>query len=179
MSNTARHIVRQLKSKGVKVLAFDFDETILNIHTGGFWTRDPNLLLPHVRPSMVSLIQPGMESGLHVCVVTFSGQVSLIRHVLEQSLPKSCDISKILIRGSTSDWLPVEDIPDAGKLQHIASVVAELTVTYGVSIDPEEVFLLDDDNTNVDSAREFGHKAFLVTKAFSHDKLNDYIKQIQ
>ncbi|XP_077986735.1 uncharacterized protein LOC144441080 [Glandiceps talaboti] len=177
MSSVSRQIIRQLQCKGVKVLALDFDETILKVHTFGSWTRSASLLAQHVRPSMVSLISQALEDGLHVCVVTFSGQISLIRDVLQLTLPRTRDVSKILIRGSTSDWNAVLDIPNEGKLQHIASAVAELSVQHKMTIEPEQVCLLDDDNNNVDTAKKFGHLAFLVTKGFTLEVFQDYVNQ--
>ncbi|XP_006818671.1 uncharacterized protein LOC102809093 [Saccoglossus kowalevskii] len=180
MSNTSQVAVGRMLRKGIKVLAFDFDETILTIHTGGYWCEGGDRLAKHVRPSMIKLIAEAQECGLHVCVVTFSSQDSLIREVLEQTLPRKCKTSKILIRGTSypPTWPRVEGVPSIGKLQHIASVVAELSNTLKTSIEPEEVLLLDDDERNVITAREFGHKAYIVSKGFTLETFCEFLNQI-
>jgi len=73
-------------SVGIKVLAIDFDLTIVNTHTGGRWKDTSIALAEHVRPVFKHLIPLADESGMLISVVTFSRQVSLIRKVLQQSM---------------------------------------------------------------------------------------------
>jgi len=74
--------------RGVKLVALDFDQTIVDIHTGGAWRGPSSSLVPHVRPCFKALIEAVLaESRLHLCVVTFSTQPGLIEDVLKAALP--------------------------------------------------------------------------------------------
>ena len=74
--------------RGVKLVALDFDQTIVDIHTGGAWRGPSSSLVPHVRPCFKALIQAVLEEPrLHLCVVTFSTQPGMIEDVLRAALP--------------------------------------------------------------------------------------------
>ena len=95
-SHTAKEIVSGLLAKGVKVLALDFDQTIVSVHTGGFWKGGTPKLVEHVRPAFTALIQEALESPLHVCIVTYSMQPLLIYDVLKLVLPRRLFLQTIL-----------------------------------------------------------------------------------
>lgn len=76
-----------VKNCGVKLLALDFDRTIVSIHTAGYWQGGVENLVQHVRPCFRKLIRAALKSTLHVAVVTFSMQTDLIRQVLRAVLP--------------------------------------------------------------------------------------------
>ena len=84
----ARTVATLLVAKGVKVLALDFDKTIVSVHTAGFWRQGTPNLAEHVRPCFKALIEAALDTKLHVCVVTYSMQPMLIRDVLKLVLPK-------------------------------------------------------------------------------------------
>ena len=84
----SRECIAVLFRKGIKVLALDFDKTIIDIHTSGFWRQGTPKLVEHVRHCFRLLITAALESKMHVCVVTYSMQPGLIRDVLQLSLPK-------------------------------------------------------------------------------------------
>ena len=42
--------VSALKKKGITLVALDFDQTIIDIHSGGTWHESVDKLVPHVRP---------------------------------------------------------------------------------------------------------------------------------
>ncbi len=84
----ARRVINTLVDKGVKVLALDFDKTIVSIHTCGFWQKGTPKLAEYVRPCFKALISAGLEKKLFVCIVTYSRQPALIRDVLKLVLPK-------------------------------------------------------------------------------------------
>ena len=85
----ARSVVRCMTRKGVKLLALDFDMTILSIHTGGTWKGAIARLAQLVRPCYRALIEAVLEnnSGLHVCVVTYSSQLGVIEELFKFILP--------------------------------------------------------------------------------------------
>ncbi len=84
----ARSIITTLLEKGIKLLALDFDRTIVSVHTSGYWKQGTPKLAEAVRPCFVALIRAALESSMHVCVVTYSTQAALIRDVLKFVLPK-------------------------------------------------------------------------------------------
>ena len=84
----ARQIINTLTTKGIKVLALDFDKTIVAVHTHGYWRQGTPKLVEQVRPCFRALMQAAIEKKMHVCVVTYSMQPVLIRDVLKFVLPK-------------------------------------------------------------------------------------------
>jgi hypothetical protein len=71
----------------IQLVAFDFDETIINIHTGGVWDESTLLLVEHVRPEMVCFLYHCIyQYNIPVAITTFSTQKQLIQNVLQQSL---------------------------------------------------------------------------------------------
>ena len=83
----------------VKVLAIDFDLTIINVHTGGKWKESSHELSNCVRPLFKSLIPAANESGILIAVVTFSRQVDLIKEVLLESMENNEFVEFIPIEG--------------------------------------------------------------------------------
>ena len=84
----ANSAVTAFVRRGVKLMALDFDQTIVDIHTGGAWRGPSSSLVPHVRPCFKALIEAALaEPRLHVCVVTFSTQPGLIDDILRAALP--------------------------------------------------------------------------------------------
>ena len=80
--------VAALITKGIKVLALDFDLTLISIHSGGVWREAADKLAEHVRPCMADLIEIAVNRGLNVCVVTYHRQSWLIRDMLKIVVPK-------------------------------------------------------------------------------------------
>lgn len=79
--------VELLRRLGIKLVAFDFDYTLVNIHTGGQWPDSAEKLAEFVRPCFRHLLPELLRChDIHTCVVTFSPQEQLIRQVLKISL---------------------------------------------------------------------------------------------
>lgn len=85
---TLESFVSTLTKKGIKLLAVDFDKTLVDIHTGGSWKEGTDKLTVHVRPCMRDLVEHAHRKGIHVCIVTFSRQAWMIRELLQKVLPK-------------------------------------------------------------------------------------------
>ncbi len=80
-------IVQLLRSLNLRLIAFDFDYTIVSIHTGGQWLDSPSKLAEFVRPCFRDLIPALLQcNDFHVCVVTYSPQEKLIKDVLKISM---------------------------------------------------------------------------------------------
>jgi hypothetical protein len=76
-------IVDVIRRLNIRVVAFDFDCTIVTIHTGGQWLDSPEKLVEFVRPCFRELLPCLLKcDDLYVCVVTYSPQEKLIREVL-------------------------------------------------------------------------------------------------
>ncbi len=84
----AKKIIELIVSKGIRVLALDFDKTIVDVHTAGYWRQGTMKLAEHVRPCFEALIRAALPTDLHLCVVTYSMQPSLIRDVLRIVMPR-------------------------------------------------------------------------------------------
>jgi hypothetical protein len=81
-------IVQTIKRLSIKLVAFDFDQTIVSIHTGGIWTDSADKLVEFVRPCFRHLLFELIKyDDLHIAVVTFSPQKELIKSVLRILIP--------------------------------------------------------------------------------------------
>jgi len=140
--------VAGLVEKGVQMLAIDFDQTFVDCHTGGDWSRGPEALARHVRDFVPDLLVEASRRGLHVCIATFSPQTDLIRQVVEITLPADLS-SKMVIKGNDRVW----ELPRGceGKQAHLAAAAQE----FG-HISMEQICLIDDDNRNIAFARRNG-----------------------
>jgi hydroxymethylpyrimidine pyrophosphatase-like HAD family hydrolase len=93
------HLISPLPSSlyspgNIKLVAFDFDRTIISKHTGGIWRDSAEELAKFVRPSFKCYIATCLDQGLDVAITTFSTQESLIRLVLSVALgPQSAKIA--------------------------------------------------------------------------------------
>jgi len=87
----AKVIVHSLMRKGIKLLALDFDLTIIGFHTGGAWRGPTNQLAQHVRPCFRALLEASLHEStdrlLHLSIVTYSLQYGTIEDLLKYVLP--------------------------------------------------------------------------------------------
>lgn len=84
----AKKAVALLAAKHIKVIAIDFDKTLITLHTGGAWRQGHGRLAEFVRPCFKYLLPAALDAGLHICIVTYSMQLGLIYDVLRAALPK-------------------------------------------------------------------------------------------
>lgn len=153
----AEAFVRQLVEMNVKVLALDFDLTLVSMHTGGRWWGSAETLARSVRPVFRTIIPYAQSLGIEVCIVTMSQQTKLISNVLHLSL--ACDTSKIAVRGGGKNHLVKEDgeldtssTDGCRKQRHIASVLHSRMQRGSDTVLPCQVMLIDDDSLNVQEA---------------------------
>jgi hypothetical protein len=90
----ARDIVLCLRQKNIKLIAIDFDNTLLSIHTSGYYQGKVDNLLEHIRSTFHYFIQeildsPSFGQTLHLCIVSFSSQEQLIRKLLQLAFKTS------------------------------------------------------------------------------------------
>jgi hypothetical protein len=139
MATTPQHsraissAITKVKELGINFLALDFDQTILDIHTGGNWKGTLEELFPHVRPVFAQLIQAAVDNELQVAVVTFSQQTRYVRGVLDHIVGVQVS-QQIPIRGGDKSWKYKGNGSSDGKQPHMASAVEELETRYQVEI---------------------------------------------
>lgn len=171
--------IAKMKELGINFLALDFDQTILDIHTGGRWRDTLEELLPHVRPVFVQLMQAALEQNIQVAIVTFSGQTKMIREVLEHTvgLPAGADL--IPIRGGDRSWRYQGEGSHDGKQAHMASAVEELeTRQPEIKISKATTLLIDDDRKNIRFALYDGTRAIWLNPDKPHKLLPDILKLV-
>lgn len=117
--------MRKLQELGINLLALDFDQTIIDIHTYGQYKGTAEELTEHVRPELRQLMQACCHHNIHLCVVTFSGQVKLVRGVVEAIVGVD-RAGRIPIRGADRSWSYEGGGSRERKQHYIASAVEEL-----------------------------------------------------
>lgn len=165
-----------LRVVNVNFLALDFDQTILEVHTGGNWKGTADELLQNVRPMFRYLIPAALDADLQVAVVTFSGQIDLIRSVLE-SLVGSDRAPSIPIRGGFvggRTFVYEGQGSTQGKQAHMASAAEELEErNKGLEVSKATTLLIDDDAKNIRFAFQHGVRAIWLNPNKPNQLLKD------
>lgn len=167
----AEAFVRQLAEMNVKLLAIDFDLTLISMHTGGRWWGSAETLARSVRPMFKTIIPRAMSLGIEVAICTMSQQAHLVSRVMQLSMPRDCDTGKITVRGGEKGRLVTEDgdldpalgLEGSCKQRHIASVVQARLARGDSNLQPHEVLLIDDDSMNIQEALENGTRGLLFS----------------
>ncbi|XP_076434692.1 uncharacterized protein LOC143274689 [Babylonia areolata] len=156
-------LVQTIRSKRIKLLALDFDLTFIDIHTHGTWEDTLDALIQHVRPCMRDLLQHAQQKGVYVCIVTFHPMSWLIRDLLRKIYPKKV-ADNIYLQAAPAHRSRRENPGGefTGKEWHLQKVVAEILKDHKVTIDKQDILLLDDDLTNVSMACSHGHHSMQV-----------------
>jgi hypothetical protein len=174
-------VVAKLEAVGINFLALDFDQTILDTHTGGRWTGSSDELVPHVRPLFTKLIRAAHAHQMHVAVVTFTGQVHLVKAVLESMVgPQATE--RIPIRGNDRSWHYVGGGSMEGKQPHMASAVEELLGTNnhpGLKITKATTLLIDDDVKNIRHALADGTRAIWFNPQNPNKLYSDIVNHLE
>ena len=152
--------VQRLKEVNVNFLAVDFDQTLVDIHTGGSWQGTAAELADHVREEFIDLFHEAIDKGVRIAIVTFSKQRNLIREVLQSFLEDSI-AAKIPIRGDDGSWEYKGAGSREGKQAHMASAVEELEHEGNIEIAKSNTLLVDDDVRNIKIAMDDGVRAVL------------------
>lgn len=147
-----------MKDLGINLVAVDFDQTILDIHTHGAWAGTLEELKEHVRPEFIQLILEALESDLKVAIVTFSTQIHVVRGIIEFIVGPD-EANHIPIRGGDRSWRYQGQGSRDGKQAHIASAVEELEQRGEIEITRKTTILIDDDARNVRYALKDGTRA--------------------
>lgn len=164
LSSTISSFLNGCSLKGIKLLAIDFDATIVQVHTYGRWAGSVEALASHVRPIFQELFRQVASTSppqVYLSIVTFSGQIDVIRAVIRQITNNPEFSQSLLIRGNDRSWQPPKSSSSTeGKQPHIASVL-EAFRAKKLTIDQSEVILIDDDKNNIRVAERYGIKTLL------------------
>ena len=159
-------IIGRMKRHGVRLLALDWDLTVLDCHTKNKWWGPSEELAKHIRPLFKYLIEQAIVAEISVAIVTFSEQTRFIREALAHSINGG---DGIIVRGGDGSWdsteifdryfdrdLVMTDDEDPGhnaygKLPHLASAMREVEKRSdnGMILERDDILLVDDDEHNV------------------------------
>jgi hypothetical protein len=177
--NAIEECTNRLKSLSINFVAVDFDQTIIDIHTGGRWNGTADELTTHVRPEFKQLLPALLRNQIHVAVVTFSPQTKMIRHVLETVLGSEEVARRIPIRGGDKTWTYNGVGSKEGKQAHMASAVEELEhQDDNIRITRASTVLIDDDVKNIRFALQNGVRGVYLNPAKPHHLFRD-LKNLQ
>lgn len=102
-SSKASEIIDGMLANNINLLGVDFDLTLCSIHTGGRFPGTAEELSTYIRPFMIDFLPSVISRGIHVAIVTFSKQTTLIGSVLGIIFGKEL-AKKIVIRGNDGTW---------------------------------------------------------------------------
>lgn len=168
--------VGKLSELNINFLALDFDQTMVDIHTGGRWKDTVPELADHVRPLFRRLVPAASRHGIRVAVVTFSPQTKHIREVLEHVFPAEAEL--VPIRGNDQTWTYAGNGMKRGKQQHMASAAEELMArpALGVTaVSKSTTLLIDDDPRNVRKSLKDGTRAVWINPRDPERMLDDIL----
>mmetsp|Transcript_16264 Transcript_16264/g.19862 ORF Transcript_16264/g.19862 Transcript_16264/m.19862 type:complete len:186 (-) Transcript_16264:232-789(-) len=166
--------VSHLSKKGITFLALDFDQTVIDIHTGGRFNGPISELASHVRPVFFHLIHAAHDAGMKIAIVTFSPQVDYIAQVLETHFGFA---QEIIIRGRDRSWQYEGNGMMEGKQPFMASAAEELYHKFpDLSIMKKTTLLVDDDPSNIKLALKDGVRGILFNPKKSSRLLDDILK---
>eukprot|EP00554_Chaetoceros_debilis_P010075 CAMPEP_0194107700 /NCGR_PEP_ID=MMETSP0150-20130528/7519_1 /TAXON_ID=122233 /ORGANISM="Chaetoceros debilis, Strain MM31A-1" /LENGTH=183 /DNA_ID=CAMNT_0038796183 /DNA_START=115 /DNA_END=666 /DNA_ORIENTATION=+ len=171
---TCEEAVSHLLNKGINFLALDFDQTIIDIHTGGRFKGTTTELARHVRPMFAQLITCAHDAGINIGIVTFSPQVQQIGHVMEIMFPEFAH--EIVIRGRDRSFHYEGNGMKEGKQPFMASAVEEImTKNTNLVITKNTTLLVDDDADNIELALRDGVRAIVLDPDRSQLLVRDII----
>jgi hypothetical protein len=162
----SKRLALAIMDAGIKLVAVDFDRTIVNIHTGGRYKQSASMLSSHYRPFFKKFLKEAQKVGLWVAVVTFSAQTALVADSMSIALGGESNINRCYLRGDDGSWVRPSNFNvtsnwrgrdmSRGKLGHIYSVCDHIQKLSNETISPTEILYIDDDLANVDIGRKAG-----------------------
>ena len=168
--------VDKLVDCGINFLAIDFDQTMIDLHTGGRWKDTALELTEHMRSVFLHLVPAATNRNIRIAICTFSGQTKHIRDVLEYKFPNIVEM--IVIRGNDRTWEYRGNGFKMGKQQHMASAAEELVakpalgVTY---VSKDTTLLIDDDPRNIRMSLKDGTRAIWFNPKDPNQLLDDIL----
>jgi hypothetical protein len=150
--------IAKLQELDINFLALDFDQTLIDIHTGGRWGGTVQELESHVRSEFAQLMVAACQNNIRMAIVTFSLQPSMIATVVESIVGHEQAV-RIPIRGGDRSWSYQGEGSKEGKQAHMASAAEELEQSEETQIAKNTTLLIDDDRRNIRYALADGTRA--------------------
>jgi hypothetical protein len=147
-ANAVEVAIAKLQELDINLLALDFDQTVIDIHTGGRWGGNVEELQSHVRNEFRQLMVAACQSDIRIAIVTFSVQSSMVGAIVE-SIVGPDHAARIPIRGGDRSWSYQGEGSKDGKQAHMASAVEELEQSGEIQISKNTTVLIDDDRRNI------------------------------
>jgi hypothetical protein len=177
-ANAVDLAVAKLQELNVNFLALDFDQTIIDIHTGGRWNGSTEELQSHVRPEFRQLmVAVASQTDICMAIVTFSVQSSVVGAVIE-SIVGPEHAAKIPVRGGDRSWSYHGNGSKDGKQAHMASAVEELEQGGQAEVTKSTSLLIDDDRRNIRYALADGTRAIWFDPDRPHHLLQNIARLV-
>ncbi len=160
----ADELYSALQESELRLIAIDFDRTLVRVHTSGCYEGPIEALVQQARPEFIHLIEVALAAGTSVAIVTFSPQAAMIRALLHGCIgPELAAMVQLRTADPSEMWSGVPGLPSrqAGKLHHIASAWEGCGLGDARACDWGSVLLIDDDRLNTDAAEGWGARAVL------------------
>lgn len=87
----------------IKLVAIDFDRTLVDLHTDRGDIPDIAALSRNLRPFFARFIPLALEHNILIAIVTFSRHVEMIYSLLQYTYGKII-ADRIIIRGNDNSW---------------------------------------------------------------------------
>jgi Ankyrin repeats (3 copies) len=177
----------------IKLVVFDFDMTILKIHTGGCFVGDPSQLVPQVSRTFLELAPHLISNGFKVAVATFSDEnmsdiasagvagESLVRQVLDSAFlqyflhesdaaSRTQALSDAFYVVAANPTLRNSNAADSdsrmsnSKEWHIQQIKQQVRSRFGEIVEDNSIMFFDDSAKNIEVASAAGIHAFRIDR---------------
>ena len=127
---------------------------------------------------MAQLIQAAVRHEMQVAIVTFSGQIHIVRGILDHVVGEEAS-QRIPIRGNDRSWTYNGHGSVKGKQPHMASAVEELETRFSpLEITRNSTLLIDDDGHNIRHALQEGTRGIWFNPKKPHLLLQDILRLV-
>ena len=154
-----------LLAANIQLVAFDFDATIIDIHTGGRWKGTAQEFAKHMRPEMQCFIKQCLKREIHVSVATFSTQTEFISTVLHQTIDH--EHAKAIPVFGDQDRMENYDQGKQSQLLLSINHFNQMHEQRSNPITPRTTLLVDDDVDNIRVATADGYNTIQYTPGSS------------
>ncbi len=161
--------VRHLKKLGIKIVAWDFDDTIVDTdYTPEFY--NPINICNRISPLFVTIAQKLLEADIGIAIVTYNDNPHIgpaVSHLLGIYTPVFARADHEIHTGKS--WHLTETIQFFNQMLDIADTPDKLT--------SKNVLLIDDQLPNISVAKINGYSCIACKKVITLDELVNFIDE--